>query len=152
MKRMNFFLLISTFLLMACNAEQVPVEDDANANAEVEDVLSNNTYDFNVQGYGMENTVSQFTFSGGSVSDGEDFEGTYYLEAETINIELTHEAAKVQLVLVTEDFGDGSLIEGRIETYEVLGQNFDEERIEEVDEFEGFDFVLERIEEDVELE
>lgn len=100
----------------------------------------------------MENTVAQLTFSGGSVSDGGDVEGTYYLEAETINIELKHEAARIELILVTEDFGDGSLIEGHIEHYEVEGQNFEEERIEEVDEFEGLDFVLERIEEDVELE
>lgn len=152
MKKSMFFLISSMFLLMACEAEQMMEDENADADAEVEDVLSNSTYDFNVQGYGMENTVAQLTFSGGSVSDGGDVEGTYYLEAETINIELKHEAARIELILVTEDFGDGSLIEGHIEHYEVEGQNFEEERIEEVDEFEGLDFVLERIEEDVELE
>lgn len=149
MKKLMFLLLIGIFMLMACDAEPEVVEDE---DAEVEDILSGNAYDFNVQGFGMENTLAQLTFSGGNVTTDVDLEGTYYLEAETINIELRHEAAKVQLVLITEDFGDGSFIEGHIETYEVEGQNIDESRLEEVDEFEGLDFVLERFEEDVEPE
>lgn len=150
MKKLMFLLLIGTFMLTSCDdVEPEAVEDE---DAEVEDILSGNAYDFNVQGYGMENTLAQLTFSGGNVTTDVELEGTYYLEAETINIELRHEAAKVQLVLITEDFGDGSFIEGHIETYEVEGQNIDESRLEEVDEFEGLDFVLERFEEDVELE
>lgn len=150
MKKLMFLLLIGTFMLTSCDdVEPEAVEDE---DAEVEDILSGNAYDFNVQGFGMENTLAQLTFSGGNVTTDVELEGTYYLEAETINIELRHEAAKVQLVLITEDFGDGSFIEGHIETYEVEGQNIDESRLEEVDEFEGLDFVLERFEEDVELE
>lgn len=150
MKKLMFLLLIGTFMLTSCDdVEPEAVEDE---DAEVEDILSGNAYDFNVQGFGMENTLAQLTFSGGNVTTDVDLEGTYYLEAETINIELRHEAAKVQLVLITEDFGDGSFIEGHIETYEVEGQNIDESRLEEVDEFEGLDFVLERFEEDVKPE
>lgn len=151
MRKSMSLVLISGIMLCACDADVEEIAE-SEEDAEVEDILSGHSYDFNVQGFGMENTVAQLVFSGGSVSDGGDMEGTYHLEAETINIELRHEAAVVELVLVTEDFGDGSLIEGHIETYEVEGQNIEEERIEEVDEFEGLDFELERIEEDVELE
>ena len=149
MKKLMFLITILIILLAACDAEEVALDENDDV---TEDILSGNSYDFNVQGFGMENTIANLIFSGGSVTDGEDVEGTYFLEAETINIKLTHQSAMIELVLITEDFGDGSYIEGHIETYEVEGHNFDEERIEEVDEFEGLDFVLERVEEDVEIE
>lgn len=137
MKQYLFLMFISTLILTAC---ATPPSDD------VEDVLSGKSYKFNAQGFGMENELADFTFADGVVIVGEDEgEGEYTIENDVINIELKREAVKIHLELKTDDFGDGSLIEGKIKTYEVDGQNFDEKRLEEVEEFEGLDFVLEQI-------
>lgn len=137
MKQFLFLIFISTFVLTACVSQ--PTDD----NEDVEDVLNGKSYEFIVQGFGMSNMLAVVSFNGGEVTVEDEIEGTYTLEEEMIYIEMTHEAAKIILELSTDDYGDGTKIEGVIETYDVQGENIEEERIEEVEEFEGLDYVLE---------
>ncbi len=106
MKQFLFLIFISTFVLTACVSQ--PTDD----NEDVEDVLNGKSYEFIVQGFGMSNMIAVVSFNDGEVTVEDEIEGTYTLEKEMIYIEMRHEAAKIILELSTDDYGDGTKIEG----------------------------------------